>query len=314
MNLDSKIYVAGHNGMVGSAIVRKLKTEGYTNIITFTRDQYDLTRQAEVEELFVENRPEYVFLCAAKVGGIEANNTYRGEFIYNNLMISTNIINAAYEFGVKRLINLGSTCIYPKEAKCPIVEERLLTGPLEETNKPYALAKIAAVEMCDAYNKQYNTSFISLMPCNLYGINDTYDDKNSHIIPALIQRMHNAKLNEDPFVEVWGDGTPLREFLFVDDLAEACVEVMEADKSKLTYTLYNVGSGDEYAIYEIAYLIAQTVGYNGQIKFNTDYPNGTMRKVVSSEKIFANLLWEANTPLFRGLMIAYEDFLQRFGE
>lgn len=308
MRKDSVILVAGSSGMVGSAIVRKLRAEGYTNLVTPSSRRFDLRIQRDVERMFEQYKPEYVFLCAAKVGGIGANSHYRADFIYDNIMISTNIIDASYQFGVRRLINLGSSCIYPKEAKCPIKEESLLTGPLEETNKPYAIAKISAVEMCDAFNRQHGTNYVSLMPTNLYGINDTYDDENSHVIPAMMMRFHNAKVNGDSKVVVWGDGTPLREFLFADDLAEACVFMM----NKLcVWEIANVGSEDEVSIEELAYMIKDVVGFEGDIVFDTTRPNGTMRKKLNTSRL-GSLGWKATTKLEDGLKIAYNDYLERY--
>ena len=308
MNKDSRIYVAGHNGMVGSAIVRKLRAEGYHNIVTASRDNYDLRTPWRVYDLFCDLEPEYVFLCAAKVGGIHANNTMRGEFIYDNIMISTNIINMCKQFNVKRLINLGSSCIYPKDAEIPIKETQLMTGPLEETNKPYAIAKISAIEMCRAYADQYGLDSISLMPTNLYGFNDTYDNLNSHVIPAMIQRFHRALDAGAEIIYVWGDGTPLREFLFADDLADACVFMMNQEGD--VDDLYNVGSGEEVTIKELAHMVSNVVGFDGHIYFDTSKPNGTMRKMIDSSKI-NSLGWKSSTSLLNGLQKAYHDFLQR---
>lgn len=307
MNKDSKIYVAGSTGMVGSAIVRKLKEDGYTNIITSTRNDVDLLYRDEVQKFFLDNQPEYVFLCAAKVGGIEANSTYRADFIYDNLMIASNIIWTCHWMGVKKLINLGSSCIYPRDTYIPISETQLLSGYLEPTNQSYAIAKIAAVEMCFAYNDQHDTDYVSLMPTNLYGIGDTYDDKNSHVIPAMIQRFHNAKINGDDKVVVWGDGTPMREFLFADDLAEACVFVMNGN---INWRIMNVGSDEEVTIEELAYIIKDVVGFDGDIVFDTSKPNGTPRKKLNTSRLESEG-WKATTKMETGLKLAYTDYLLR---
>lgn len=312
MKKDSKIFVAGHKGMVGSAIVRRLEAEGYTNIITASRYQCDLTKTHQVESFFEKRRPEYVFNCAAKVGGILANNEYRADFIVDNVLIATNLTTMCHYFGVKQYINLGSSCIYPMNAHIPIQEHALFSGPLEYTNKPYAVAKLVAVEMCDAFNKQHDHSYISLMPTNLYGLNDTYDDKNSHVIPAMIQRFHKAKVNGDSEVVVWGDGTPMREFLFADDLAEACVFMMEKNHETLTYWVYNVGSKEEVSIHDLAYMIKYVVGFEGDIRFDTTKPNGTMRKKLNTWRM-EELGWEATTKMKDGLKVAYNDYLERFG-
>ncbi|NOY39729.1 MAG: GDP-L-fucose synthase, partial [Nitrospirae bacterium] len=295
MHKSSRIYVAGHRGLVGSAIVRRLQSEGYTDIITRTHSELDLVRQVEVEEFFKKERPEYVFLAAAKVGGIVANNTYPAEFIYTNLMIQTCILHAAYLSGVKKLVFLGSSCIYPKFAPQPMKEEYLLTGELEPTNEPYAVAKIAGIKMCQAYNRQYGTSFISVMPTNLYGPNDNFDLENSHVLPAMIRKFHEAKAidsNSKPVV-LWGTGSPRREFLHVDDLADACLFLMENYDINpgIDPALINIGTGKDITIKELAGLIKETVGFNGSITWDTTRPDGTPRKLLDVTKL-KSLGWE----------------------
>lgn len=297
MEKQSKIYVAGHRGMVGSAIVRKLHDEGFENLVLRTSSELDLRNQQEVEKFFKEQKPDYVFLAAAKVGGIVANNTYRAEFLYDNLMIEANIIHSAYLHSVTKLLFLGSSCIYPKFAQQPIKEEHLLTGILESTNEPYAIAKIAGLKMCDAYRSQYGCNFISAMPTNLYGPNDNYDLNNSHVLPALLRKMIVAKRNGDAIVEIWGTGKPMREFLHVDDLAEACVFLMHHYNDE---GLVNVGFGADVTIYELAHLIKDITGYTGELVFNTDKPDGTPRKLMDSSKIHA-LGWKAKIDLRTGI-------------
>ena len=304
---DSKIYIAGINGMVGSAIKRRLQAEGYSNIIGPTSKELDLTDQSAVNEFISKERPEYLFLTAAKVGGIYANNTYPADYIYNNLIIEANVIHAAYKYGVKKLLFLGSSCIYPKYAPQPMKEEYLLDGKLEPTNEPYALAKIAGIKLCESYNRQYGTDFISCMPTNLYGPNDNYDSMNSHVIPGLVRRFHEAKVNGNKEVVVWGSGTPKREFLYVDDLADACIFLMEKYSGNGTV---NVGSGIEVTIKELAEAIKEAVGYKGEVVFDPSKPDGTPRKLLDSSKLTA-LGWKAKTWLREGLELAYEDFLKR---
>ena len=303
MEKQSRIYVAGHRGMVGSAIVRKLHEEGFENLVLRTSSELDLRNQQEVEKFFKEQKPDYVFLAAAKVGGIVANNTYRAEFLYDNLMIEANIIHSAYLHSVTKLLFLGSSCIYPKFAQQPIKEEYLLTGILEHTNEPYAIAKIAGLKMCDAYRSQYGCNFISAMPTNLYGPNDNYDLNNSHVLPALLRKMIVAKRNGDPIVEIWGTGKPMREFLHVDDLAEACVFLMHHYNDE---GLVNVGFGADVTIYELAHLIKDITGYTGELVFNTDKPDGTPRKLMDSSKIHA-LGWKAKIDLRRGIENVYSE-------
>lgn len=303
MNKDSKIYVAGHRGMVGSAICRKLEAEGYTNIITRTSSELDLTNQLLVAEFFERERPEYVFLAAAKVGGIHANNVYRGEFLYKNLMIQNNVIHNSYEIGVKKLLFLGSSCIYPKFADQPIKEEYLLTGELEPTNEPYAIAKIAGLKMCDAYRDQYGVNFISAMPTNLYGPNDNYDLNNSHVLPALIRKFHEAKVEGKTEVEVWGTGKPMREFLHVDDLADASLYLM---KNHDEPGWVNVGTGEDIAIGDLARLVKDIVGFEGELVFNTDKPDGTPRKLLDVSKIHG-LGWKHKIDLPVGIRTVYEE-------
>lgn len=302
---SSKIYIAGHRGMVGSAISRKLVAEGYQNLIVRTSAELNLKDQAAVEAFFELEKPEYVFLAAAKVGGIVANNTYRGEFLYDNLMIQSNIIESSRKAGVKKLMFLGSSCIYPKLAPQPLKEEYLLTGELEPTNEPYAIAKIAGIKMCDAYRSQYGCNYISVMPTNLYGLNDNYHPQNSHVLPALISRFHEAKEQHLPSVSIWGTGTPKREFLFADDLADACFYLMQSYNDP---GLINIGCGEDLSIAELAEKIKEIVGYKGSINYDATKPDGTPRKLMDVEKLKSKG-WEFSTPLDKGLKIAYQDFL-----
>ena len=308
MNKDAKIYVAGHRGLVGSAIVRNLQNKGYTNIIYRTHKELDLINQEAVRTFFQEEKPEYVFLAAAKVGGIHANNTYPADFIYDNLMIQNNVIKAAHDFEVKKLLFLGSTCIYPKMAPQPIKEEYLLTGVLEETNEAYAIAKIAGLEMCKFFKRQYGDNFISCMPTNLYGPNDNFDLKNSHVLPALIRKFHEAKVNNSEVVEVWGTGTPLREFLYVDDMADACVFLMENYEGEQHV---NIGTGEEVSIRELAATIKKVVGFEGELVFNTDMPDGTPRKLTTVDKLHG-LGWKHKVSLNEGIKLAYNWFLENY--
>lgn len=308
MEKSSKIYVAGHRGLVGSAIVRNLEANGFTNIITRTHAELDLTNQADVRKFFEEERPEYVFLAAAKVGGIHANNTYPADFIYDNLMIQNNVIKAAHDFKVTKLLFLGSTCIYPKMAPQPIKEEYLLTGALEETNEAYAVAKIAGLEMCKFFKRQYGDNFISCMPTNLYGPNDNFDLKNSHVLPALIRKFHEAKVNGAETVEVWGTGTPLREFIYVDDMAAACVFLMENYDGEQHV---NIGTGEEVSIRQLAETVKQVVGFEGELVFNTDMPDGTPRKLTTVDKLHG-LGFMHKVSLNEGIRMAYEWFLENY--
>ncbi len=306
MSKDSKIFLAGHRGMVGSAIVRELENQGYSNILTKTHQELDLLDQKAVAEFFAEEKPQFVFLVAAKVGGIEANRTQLGAFLYENLQIQNNIIHNAYLHKVERLIFLASSCIYPRLAPQPIKEEYLLTGELEQTNYGYAIAKIAGVKMCEAYRAQYGCDFVALMPTNLYGINDNFDLQNSHLLPALIRKFHEAKISNQSAVEVWGTGTPRRELLFVNDLAQACVFVM--NKKEIT-DLTNIGSGVDKTVKELAELVKKTVGYQGEIKFNSNMPDGTPRKCLDVSKI-NSFGWKEKTSLEDGLKIVYKWYLQ----
>lgn len=305
MKKDSKIYVAGHRGMVGSAIVRKLQQEGFTQILTRTSAELDLRNQQAVNDFFAAENPEYVFLAAAKVGGIMANNTYRADFLYENLMLEANIIHAAYVQKVTKLLFLGSSCIYPKMAPQPLKEEHLLTGLLEPTNEPYAIAKIAGIKLCETYHDQYGCNFISAMPTNLYGEGDNYHPQNSHVIPGLIRKFHEAKLNNSETVEIWGTGTPLREFMYVDDLADACYYLMQHYNDKL---FINVASGDEVTIKDLALLIKEVVGFKGELKFDASKPDGTPRKRMDDSRLKA-LGWDSKTHLREGLAKAYKFFL-----
>ncbi|QEC78087.1 GDP-L-fucose synthase family protein [Mucilaginibacter ginsenosidivorax] len=307
MEKDSKIYIAGHRGMVGSAIHRKLLKEGFTNFITRTSDVLDLRNQQQVADFFAQEKPDYVFLAAAKVGGIIANNTYRAEFLYDNLQIQNNIIHNSYLNGVKKLMFLGSSCIYPKMAAQPLKEEYLLTGPLEDTNEPYAIAKIAGIKMCDAYRAQYGCNYISAMPTNLYGLNDNYHPQNSHVLPALIRRFHEAKEQDAPSVTIWGTGSPKREFLFADDLAEACFYLMQNYNEP---GLVNIGTGEDLSIKDLAYLIKEVIGYTGEIVFDTSKPDGTPRKLMDVTKL-SKAGWKYHTTLKEGITFAYHDYLSK---
>ena len=306
MNKSDKIYVAGHRGMVGSAIVRKLKAEGFTNLLLRTSAELDLRNQLAVEEFFAREKPDYVFLAAAKVGGIQANNVYRADFIYENIMIQSNVIHAAYVQGVKKLMFLGSSCIYPKLAPQPLKEEYLLTGLLESTNEPYAIAKIAGIKMCDAYRAQYGCNFISAMPTNLYGPNDNYDLNNSHVLPALIRKFHEAKVKNEPAVVMWGTGSPRREFLHADDLADACYFLMQNYNEE---GLVNVGVGEDVTIKDLALLIKDIVGYKGEIQHDLSKPDGTPRKLMDVTKLH-NMGWKARIVLQEGIQKVYKDFVK----
>ena len=308
MEKNSRVYIAGHRGLVGSAIVRNLEAKGFTNIITRTHKELDLTNQADVRMFFEEEKPEYVFLAAAKVGGIHANNTYPADFIYDNLMIQNNVIKAAHDFGVTKLLFLGSTCIYPKMAPQPIREEYLLTGALEETNEAYAVAKIAGLEMCKFFKRQYGDNFISCMPTNLYGPNDNFDLKSSHVLPALIRKFHEAKVNGAETVEIWGTGTPLREFIYVDDMAAACVFLMENYDGEQHV---NIGTGEEVSIRQLAETVREVVGFEGELVFNTDMPDGTPRKLTTVDKLH-ELGFMHKVSLNEGIRMAYGWFLENY--
>ena len=315
MTPSNKIYVAGHRGMVGSAIVRVLKSQGQTNLVMRTHAELDLTDQQAVRHFFETEKPDQVYLAAAKVGGIHANNTYPAEFIYQNLMVQANVIDAAFHNGVQKLLFLGSSCIYPRLASQPMNEDALLTGTLEPTNEPYAIAKIAGIKLCESYNRQYAVDYRSVMPTNLYGPGDNYHPENSHVIPALIRRFHEAKTSNAPSVSIWGSGTPRREFLYVDDMAFASVHVMQLPKAE--YEQYtqpmqshiNVGSGSDVTIADLALAIAQTIGYTGQIKFDATKPDGAPRKWMDSSRLNA-LGWQAKVSLIEGLSVAYQDFIK----
>ena len=306
MNKESKIFVAGHRGLVGSAIVRNLKSKGYNNLVVRTHNELDLTNQIAVREFFEKEKPEYVFLAAAKVGGINANNTAPADFIYENLMIQNNVIKASHDFCVKKLLFLGSTCIYPKMASQPIIEDSLLSGYLEPTNEAYAIAKISGLEMCKFFKRQYGDNFISCMPTNLYGPNDNYDLKTSHVLPALIRKFHEAKVNNSELVEIWGTGTPLREFLYVDDMADACVFLMENYDGEQHV---NIGTGKEVSIRELAETVKSVIGFEGDLVFNSDMPDGTPRKLTNVDKL-NSLGWKYKVELREGIKMAYEDFLK----
>ncbi|NBA87121.1 NAD-dependent epimerase/dehydratase family protein [Emticicia sp. CRIBPO] len=307
METSAKIYVAGHNGMVGSAIVRKLKSLGFTNFLLRSSKELDLRNQQAVLDFLATEKPDYVFLAAAKVGGIVANNTYRADFIYENIQIQNNVIHGSYLSGVKKLMFLGSSCIYPKLAPQPLREDYLLTGLLEPTNEPYAIAKIAGIKMCEAYKDQYGCNFISVMPTNLYGPNDNYDLQNSHVLPAMIRKFHEAKLNGSEEVELWGTGSPMREFLHADDLAEACVFLMENYNDS---TLVNIGTGVDVTIKELAETIREEVGFEGNIKWNTDKPDGTPRKLMDVSKLH-DLGWKHTIELKEGIRLVYAEYKSR---
>jgi len=309
MDKDSKIYLAGHRGLVGSALKRKLESKEYTNLIFHTHKELDLTNQQAVNEFFEQEKPEYVFLAAAKVGGILANSTYPAQFIYENLMIESNIIHASYKYGVKKLLFLGSSCIYPKLAPQPLKEEYLLIGSLEETNEAYAIAKIAGIRLCKHYNQQYRTNFISVMPTNLYGPNDNFDLETSHVMPALIRKFHEAKVNNEPEVVVWGTGKPLREFMHVDDMADACVYLMENYDFSEIGEFVNIGVGGDVTIGELAALIKEIVGFEGTINYDTSKPDGTPRKLMDVTKL-NGLGWKAKISLKNGIERTYEWYIQ----
>jgi len=318
INKDSKIYVAGHRGLVGSALMRQLQAQGFNNILTRTHAELDLTNQSLVAEFFAKEQPEYVILAAAKVGGIHANNTYPAAFIQENLAIQSSVIHQSYVAGVKRLLFLGSSCIYPRDCPQPIKEEYLLTGPLEPTNRPYALAKIAGIEMCWSYNRQYGTQYLAVMPTNMYGPGDNYHLENSHVIPAMIRKFHEAKTNQQSTVTIWGTGTPKREFLYSDDMAEACIFVMTlpeeqfkpllaSERNNGLPPLLNLGSGSDLSIAELAKLVKEVVGFNGSIILDTTKSDGTMRKLMDSSRL-NQLGWNVRMSLRDGLMNAYQDF------
>jgi GDP-L-fucose synthase len=304
---DSKIYVAGHRGMVGSALVRTLEAKGYTNILTRTRDELDLLDQRTVNDFLQVEKPDYIFIAAAKVGGIHANNTYRADFIFQNLQIEANLIHGAHLAGVQRLMFLGSSCIYPRDCPQPIKEEYLLTGPLEPTNEAYAIAKIAGIKLCEAYNHQYGRQYICVMPTNLYGINDNYDLETSHVLPALIRKAHEAKMRGDKTLTVWGTGTPRREFLFADDLADACVFLMQKDYSG---PLLNVGTGTDVTIRELAETVSKAVRFEGTLVFDTSKPDGTPRKTLDIG-LLKSLGWTRSTDMIYGIKTSYADLLER---
>lgn len=309
MDLTSRIYIAGHRGMVGSALLRKLRSKGFSNFVLRTSAELDLRNQEAVNSFFETERPDYVFLAAAKVGGIMANNTFRAEFIYDNMMIQNNIIHSSYVYGVRKLLFLGSSCIYPKMAPQPLKEEYLLTGPLEFTNEPYAIAKIAGIKMCDAYRAQYGCNFISVMPTNLYGPNDNYDLNSSHVLPALIRKIHEAKFRGDASVVIWGTGKPRREFLHADDLADACIYLMEHYNEP---GLVNIGTGEDIEIGELAHMIRDVVRYKGKIEHDLSKPDGTPRKLMDVSKLHA-FGWKHKINLHEGLVMVYKEYRQSVG-
>ena len=317
MDKNAKIYVAGHRGLVGSALIRQLHAQVYTNVVARTHAELDLTNQAAVKQFFADEKPDYVFLAAAKVGGIHANNTYPAEFIHENLAIQTNVIHQSYLAGVKRLLFLGSSCIYPRDCPQPMKEEYLLTGPLETTNRPYALAKIAGIEMCWSYNRQYGTQYLAVMPTNLYGVGDNYDLNNSHVLPALIRKMHEAKKNSSPSVVVWGTGTPKREFLYSEDMANACLHLMHLSSEETIHLineikppLINIGCGEDISIRDLAFLVKEIVKFNGEIFFDLDRPDGTKQKLLAVNEM-NELGWHARTKLLHGIELSYLDYLER---
>lgn len=306
MEKDAKIYIAGHRGMVGSAILRKLEAQGFSNFVLRSSAELDLRNQQAVTDFFEKEKPDYVYLAAAKVGGIKANNTFRAEFLYDNLCIQNNIIHNAFLQKIKKLMFLGSSCIYPKLAPQPLKEEYLLTGELEPTNEPYAIAKIAGIKLCEAYRDQYGCNFISVMPTNLYGINDNYHPENSHVLPAMIRRFHEAKINQLPEVVIWGTGSPRREFLFADDMADACIFLMGTYNEK---GFVNIGTGSDITIKDLAILIKEIIQYEGDIKYDSSKPDGTPRKLMDVSKL-NSLGWTYSTNLSEGIKIAYKDFLK----
>lgn len=305
----AKIYVAGHRGMVGSAIVRRLVAGNYTNLLTVTHKELDLMNQSDVNQFLKKEKPDYIFLAAAKVGGIYANNTYRAEFIYQNLIMEANVVHAAWQAGVTELLFLGSSCIYPRDCPQPIKEEYLLSAPLENTNEPYAIAKIAGIKLCESYNIQYGTQYKSVMPTNLYGINDNYDLNNSHVLPALIRKTHEAKISGDSELVVWGSGNPMREFLYVDDMADACVFLME---NTVENEVYNVGTGKDVTIRELAEMVMDVVGFNGEIVFDVTKPDGTPRKLLNVDRML-RAGWKAKTSLRDGIAKSYSDYILKSG-
>ena len=309
MNPEAKIYVAGHRGMVGSALVRRLRQAGYTNILVRTHAELDLLDQAATHAFLARERPDFIFIAAAIVGGINANNTFRADFIYRNLMVEANLIHGAWLAGVKRLCFLGSSCIYPRDCPQPIKEDYLLTGPLEQTNEPYAIAKIAGIKLCESYNRQHGTQYFSVMPTNLYGPNDNYDLAKSHVLPALIRKAHEARQRGDSELVVWGSGAPRREFLYVDDLADACVFLMEQGVAD---SFYNIGTGTDVTIRELAETVMSVIGFSGKIVFDTSKPDGTPRKLLDVSRL-GDLGWKASTPLREGIALAYRDFMARTG-
>ena len=317
INLNDKIYIAGHRGLVGSAIVRQLESRGFTNLIMRTHKELDLTNQAKVQNFFTKENPEYVILAAAKVGGIHANNTYPADFIYQNIMIESNVINSAYENKVKRLLFLGSTCIYPKTAKQPMREDALLTDALEPTNEPYAIAKIAGIKLCESYNRQYGTDFRSAMPTNLYGINDNFHPDDSHVIPALMQRFHQAKINNDPEVVVWGTGNVMREFLFVDDMAKACLFILELDEDTYQSNIQpmlshiNVGTGKDITIRDMAQILKEVIGFKGRLVFDTTKQDGAQRKLIDVSRL-SSMGWKYSVDLKAGLVDTYKWYLESY--
>ena len=316
MDLKDKIYIAGHRGLVGSAIVRQLESRGFTNLLMRTHKELDLTNQAQVQTFFKQEKPDYVILAAAKVGGIHANNTYPADFIYQNMMIEANVINSAYESKVKRLLFLGSTCIYPKAVEQPMREDALLTGVLEPTNEPYALAKIAGIKLCESYNRQYGTDFRSVMPTNLYGINDNFHPQNSHVIPALMQKFHHAKINNDEEVVVWGTGNVMREFLYVDDMVDASLFILELDErayqdnTQSMLSHINVGTGKDTTIKNLTKIMKEVVGFKGNVVFDTTYPDGTIRKLTDVSRLI-EMGWEYSTELKDGLRKTYDWYLNQ---
>ena len=309
MESNAKIFIAGHRGLVGSAILRRLQAGGYGNLVTRNRTELDLSNQQAVQQFYAAEKPDYVFIAAAKVGGIHANNTYPADFIYHNLMIECNLIHGAYQHGVKKLLFLGSTCIYPKLAPQPMKEEHLLTGVLEPTNEPYAVAKIAGIKMCSAYNRQYGTNFMSVMPTNLYGANDNYHPQNSHVLPALIRRLHEAKVHGDKQATVWGTGNARREFMASDDMADACLFLIERFDAKDLGEVINIGVGYDMTIREVVEVVAGVVGFEGELMFDASKPDGAPRKLVDSSRLAA-LGWKPNVPFEDGLRIAYADYLK----